>query len=138
MNDLLKKKKKTPSSNCASVGVALPLTAGLLLQQLPLAVDDTQHQQGQQHRGQSAADDRGQGHVPRAGHHRGQRHQVDPPTACKGEKGKKSVRRRRNWAASNLKRSFRDTTAQLQWTASMKLCTSMLEKIPSKFFFHPV
>lgn len=57
------------------------LTTRLLLQQLSLAVDDTQDQQSQQHRGQSAADDGGQGHVPGAGHHRGQRNQVDPPTA---------------------------------------------------------
>lgn len=57
------------------------LTAGLLLQQLPLAVDDAEDQQRQQHGGQSAADDRGEGHVPRAGHHRGQRHQVHTPAA---------------------------------------------------------
>lgn len=68
------------------------LTAGLLLQQLSLAVDDTQDQQGQQHGGQSTADDRGQGHVPRAGHHRGQRHQVNPPTACGGEQRELDVR----------------------------------------------
>lgn len=71
-------------------GQMLGLTAGLLLQQLPLAVDDTQDQQGQQHGGKSAADDRGQGHVPRAGHHRGQRHQVHAAAACE-EGGRKTI-----------------------------------------------
>lgn len=59
------------------------LTPGLLFQQLPLAVDDTQNQQRQQNCSQSAADDRGERHVPRAGHHRGEGHQVHTPTACK-------------------------------------------------------
>lgn len=64
------------------------LTAGLLLQQLPLAVDDAQDQQGQKHRGQSAADDGGQGHVPWAGRRRGQRHQVHAPTTCERRPGR--------------------------------------------------
>ena len=64
------------------------LTAGFLLQQLSLAVDDTQDQQGQEHGGQSAADDCGQGHVPRTGHHHGQWHQVHTPAACEDDRGK--------------------------------------------------
>lgn len=43
------------------------LTARFLLHELPLAVDDTQGEQGQQHGGQSTADDGSQGRVPRAG-----------------------------------------------------------------------
>lgn len=61
----------------------LQLTTGLLLQQLSLAVDNTKNQQGKQHGGQSTTDDCGQGYVPWAGHHRGQRHQVHTPAACK-------------------------------------------------------
>lgn len=64
------------------------LTTGLLLQQLSLAVDDTEDQQGQQDGGQSAADNCGQGHVPRAGYHRGQRHQVDTAAACEEDRGR--------------------------------------------------
>lgn len=52
------------------------LTAGFLLHELPLAVDDTQDEQGEQHRGQSTADDGSQRRVPRAGDGGGDLHKV--------------------------------------------------------------
>lgn len=53
------------------------LTAGFFLHELPLAVDDTEDEQGQKDSGQGAADDGRQGCVPRAGGRGWDLHEVD-------------------------------------------------------------
>lgn len=53
------------------------LTAGFLLHELPLTVDDAENEQGQEDGGQGAADDGGQGRVPWAGGRGRDLHEVD-------------------------------------------------------------
>lgn len=53
------------------------LTAGFLLHKLPLTVDDTEDEQGQQDGGEGAADNGRQGCVPRAGGRGRNLHEVD-------------------------------------------------------------
>lgn len=63
------------------------LTAGFFLHKLPLTIDDTENEQGQQDGGQGAADDSGQSCVPGAGGCGRDPHEVDLAGTWKPQDG---------------------------------------------------
>lgn len=63
------------------------LTAGFFLHKLPLTIDDTEDEQGQQDSGQGAADNGRQGCVPRAGGRGWDLHEVDLTGTWKPQEG---------------------------------------------------
>lgn len=102
------------------------LTTGLLLQQLPLAVDDAEDEQSQQHSGKSDADDCSQGHVPGAGHHRGQRHQVDTPTTC----GRDARKIQNSFHLQGLPTFYSKVRSLWKMDLKQKICDTIMHLIP--------